>query len=52
MENLTKEILAYLKNEHTNVQLKEDFKGNYYSYLVDTIYISQNLEDKMTSPKK
>ena len=51
MENLTKEILAYLKNEHTNVQLKEDFKGNYYSYLVDTIYISQNLEDKMTSPK-
>lgn len=46
MESLTKHILKYLKNEHTRVELKEDFKGNYYSFIIDTIYIAKNFQEQ------
>jgi len=46
MEDLTKHILKKINNEHTKVELKEDFKGNYYSYVVDTIYIAKNFGNK------
>ncbi len=46
MEKITKDILRFLKNEHTKVELKEDFKGNYYSWLVDTIYIAKNVKEQ------
>lgn len=42
MENITKDILSCLGNTHTKVELKEDFKGNYYSYFTDTIYIAKD----------
>lgn len=48
METLTKDILKTLKNDHTQIELKEEFKGNYYSYIIDTIYIAKNLEKKKT----
>ena len=44
MENETKEILNYLGNTHTKLELKEDFKDNYFSYLTDTIYIAKKFE--------
>ena len=43
MEKITKDVLKYLNNGHTNVEEKEDFKGNYYSFLTDTIYLSKNI---------
>lgn len=46
MESLTKDILKYLNNEHTKVETKEDFKGNYYSYLIDTIYVARSFEQQ------
>ena len=46
MENITEEILNYLGNTHTKVEKKEGFMGNYYSHLIDTIYISENFENK------
>lgn len=42
MKKITKDILKKLSNEHTKIEEKEDFKGNYYSYLNDTIYIAKN----------
>ena len=42
MEVLAKEILNYLGNKHTKIEVKKEFKGNYYSYLNDTIYVAQN----------
>ena len=45
MEELTKEILKNLGNKHTKVALKQDFKGNYYSYITDTIYIANNCNE-------
>lgn len=53
MEDLTKNILNFLNNEHTKVEIKEDFKGNYYSYINDTIYLAKNFEQqKMPSKAK
>ena len=46
METRTKEILDFLGNTHTKVEAKEDFNGNYYSYITDTIYISKNYENR------
>ena len=51
MQELTKDILKILNNNHTKVELKEDFKGNYYSYLIDTIYISKNFKEQKASTK-
>lgn len=51
MEALTKDILKELKNKHTKVESKEDFKGNYYSYLTDTIYIAKNFEEQKVPAK-
>lgn len=42
-ENVTKEILETIGNNHTKVEVKEEFKGNYYSYITDTIYIAKHL---------
>lgn len=39
-EELTKQILSMLKNEHTKLVLDEDIKNSYYVYLNDTIYLS------------
>lgn len=36
----TKEILSILNNTHTKICEKEDFKGNYYNYITDTIYVA------------
>ena len=49
---LTKEILKHIGNNHTKVEVKEDFKGNYYSYITDTIYISKSLENKNEGKKE
>lgn len=46
MKKITKEILKKLNNEHTKIEEKEDFKGNYYSYLNDTIYIAKNFTNQ------
>lgn len=46
MEEITKEALKYLENNHTKVEVKEGFMGNYYSHLIDTIYIAENFEGK------
>ena len=45
MEEITKDVLDYLNNNHTKVIEKEDFKGNYYSFLTDTIYLAKNFEN-------
>lgn len=39
-EELTKQILSMLNNEHTKLVLDEDIKNSYYVYLNDTIYLS------------
>ena len=46
MIRLVKEILGFLNNQNTKVQLKKDFNGNYYSHITDTIYISDAFSDK------
>ncbi len=45
MEELAKEILKYLGNLHTKVEKKQGFMGNYYSPLIDTIYIAEDLKN-------
>jgi len=45
MEKIAKDILKHLKNEHTKVERKQGFIGNYYSPLIDTIYIAENFEN-------
>lgn len=45
MENIAKEILKHLGNEHTKVERKQGFMGNYYSPLIDTIYIAEDFEN-------
>ena len=40
-------ILKYLNNEHTKVERKEGFMGNYYSNLIDTIYIAEDFENSI-----
>lgn len=45
MESKVKQILEYLGNYHTNVERKQGFMGNYYSPLIDTIYIAENFEN-------
>ena len=46
MEQLTLEILRFLNNYKTKVELKKDFKGNYYSYITDTVYIAKGVSKK------
>jgi len=48
MEDIAKDILKYLGNTHTKVEKKEGFMGNYYSHLIDTIYLSEGFEKKET----
>lgn len=45
-EKVTKEILATIGNKNTKVEVKEDFKGNYYSYITDTIYIAKHFNEQ------
>ena len=45
MENVVKEILNHLGNNHTKVEIKQGFMGNYYSPLIDTIYIAEDFEN-------
>ena len=45
-----KDILKYLNNRDTKIIEKEDFKGSYYSYINDTIYLSG--ENKTTKSKE
>lgn len=45
MENIAKEILKHLVNNHTKVEIKQGFMGNYYSPLIDTIYIAEDFEN-------
>ena len=45
MESITKQILNHLGNEHTKVERKQGFMGNYYSPLIDTIYIAEEFEN-------
>lgn len=46
MEQITKNVLEYLGNTHTKIERKEGFMGNYYSHLIDTIYIAEAFETK------
>lgn len=46
MEKVAKKILNYIGNTHTKVEKKEGFMGNYYSHLIDTMYIAENFENK------
>lgn len=45
MDNIAREILKYLGNKHTRVERKQGFMGNYYSSLIDTIYIAEKFEN-------
>lgn len=45
MENVAKQILNHLGNNHTKVERKQGFMGNYYSPLIDTIYIAGEFEN-------
>lgn len=45
MDSVAKEILEYLGNTHTKTERKPGFMGNYYSPLIDTIYIAENFEN-------
>ena len=45
-EKVTKEILETIGNKHTKLEVKEDFKGNYYSYITDTIYIAKHFNEQ------
>lgn len=45
-----KEILEYLNNKNTKILEKEDFKGSYYSYINDTIYLAG--KNKITRSKE
>ena len=52
MKKEAEKILEYLGNKKTQVEEKEDFKGNYYSYLTDTIYLSKNFLNKEQKDNK
>lgn len=45
MKNITETILNLLNNNHTKVEIKQDFSGNYYNCITDTIYISGKLQE-------
>jgi len=45
-QDLTKEILALLDNNHTTVAEVSDINSNYYSYITDTIYLATNMDSK------
>jgi len=45
MESIAKQILNHLGNGHTKVERKQGFMGNYYSSLIDTIYIAEDFEN-------
>lgn len=49
MVNITKKVLEHIGNNHTKVEEKTDFQGNYYSYITDTIYIAKKLKKKKIS---
>ncbi len=44
MDSLIKEILNHIGNTHTKVERKQGFLGNYYSPLIDTIYVVEDFE--------
>lgn len=48
--NRCKEILEYLNNNDTKIIEKEDFKGSYYSYINNTIYLAD--ENKSVKSKE
>ena len=45
-DNVTKEILEMLGNKTTKCKRDEDFKGSYYVFLNDTIFLSDRKECK------
>lgn len=45
MDIVARKILEHLGNKHTKVERKPGFMGNYYSPLIDTIYIAENFEN-------
>ena len=46
MEQVAINVLRFLGNNETIVKVKEDFKGNYYSYLTNTVYIANGISKK------
>lgn len=46
MEQVTINVLRFLGNNKTRVEAKEDFRGNYYSYITDTVYIAKGVSEK------
>ena len=46
MEDIAKSILNYLGNKHTKVEKKSGFMGNYYSHLIDTMFLAENFESR------
>lgn len=52
MEKYINEILKHLDNTHTKVESRENFKGNYYNYLTDTIYVGGKFENAKLPSKK
>lgn len=52
MKVKTEEILKFLKNEHTKVLESKEFKGNYYNYITDTIYLADKFEDKKSEKRE
>ena len=45
MDSIARNILKQLGNDHTKIERKQGFKGNYYSTLIDTIYIADSYEN-------
>lgn len=43
VDNLTKEILELLGNNHTKVKVSNEYNSNYYNFLTDTIYLTSNI---------
>lgn len=48
-EKIAKDVLSYFSNNTTKVVIDDDIKGNYYVFLNDTIYISNNPKNKNAS---
>lgn len=44
-ENLTKEVLTFLNNNHTSVKESNDIGVNYYNFVTDTIYLTTRIKE-------
>jgi len=45
VQELTKEILKVLGNNHTTIKELPDIRCNYYNYITDTIYLVTNIDN-------